>query len=127
MSPEELVQKLNLVEDVTDSRWSGTPKRLWRGSRWGHGVLFADPTGDWNRYDKLLEADIWDPDDPTSPGWHYVESWIEGPYRVVWVNYEFRATFTYCEGDLTLVVCGDEETFNKELADAERFYGPMAG
>jgi hypothetical protein len=50
-------------------------------------------------------------------------------YFGVWVNREDRATVTYAEGDLSLVVCASEESFRAEIADMENFYGeapPMA-
>jgi hypothetical protein len=125
MKPEEIVERFKLVEDTTDPRWTGTPKRVWRGNRHRHGVVFADPCCDWGSYDRALAADVYNAEESDRPGWQYIDGWIDGPYRVVWVSFEYRATFTYCEGDLTLVTCDDEATFRKELADAERYYGEM--
>lgn len=120
MTPEAIVKRFNLQEETANRE----RKRIWWGSRGGHGKIIADPTGDWAIYDKALDADIWDRHDPERPGWQYVEGWIDGPYRVVWISYEHLATFTYCEGDLTLVVCDDRESFDMEIRDGEVCYGP---
>jgi len=48
----------------------------------------------------------------------------DASYFGVWVNRKERVTLTYSEGDLTLVVCPSAETFNAEMADAERVYSP---
>ena len=33
-----------------------------------------------------------------------------------------RATVTYCEGDLIIVICPDDESFGKEIDHATEFY-----
>ncbi len=117
MTPDEIIKRFCLKRSGTSN--------IWRGNRFLHGKIYADPTGDWDDYDTALKADVWDQEQPTRDGWQYIERWIDGPYRVVWVSWEHKATFTYCEGDLTLVVCRDDEAFKKELVDAEKCYGLM--
>ena len=61
--------------------------------------------------------------------WKQYDTKQDASYFGVWVNVAERKTFTYAEGDRTLVVCPTPESFAAELADAERFYGdppPMA-
>lgn len=61
--------------------------------------------------------------------WKQFDTDQDASYFGVWVNLAERMTFTYCEGDRTLVVCPSVETFRSELKDAEEFYGappPMA-
>jgi hypothetical protein len=123
LNPEQIIRRLNLEEAESDPRWDNQPKHVYRGHRMRHGKIYADPTGDWCFYDKLLKAGIFDDLTPDKfKGWQYVEGWNDGPYRVVWVNFELRATFTYCEGDLTLVVCDDDATFKTELLDCGECY-----
>jgi hypothetical protein len=43
-------------------------------------------------------------------------------YRSVWISIFHRCTLTYCEGDLTLSVAPDTESFYNELASAAKFY-----
>lgn len=62
-------------------------------------------------------------------GWKQFDTKQDAHYFGFWVNVEQRLTFTYCEGDRTLVECPDIEHLRAELADATEFYGdppPMA-
>ena len=43
-------------------------------------------------------------------------------YRAVWVSIFHRCTLTYCEGDLTLSIAPDAESFYNELASSAKFY-----
>jgi hypothetical protein len=56
-------------------------------------------------------------------GWTQYDTDQDAWYFGVWVHVEERLTFTYCEGDISLVVCKDEESFQAELADMARCYG----
>ena len=58
------------------------------------------------------------------PEWRQFDTWQDAWYFGVWVNVRQRMTFTYAEGDRSLVVCPTLESFRAELEDAERFYGP---
>jgi len=58
------------------------------------------------------------------PDWKQFDTHQDASYFGMWVNIEKRMTFTYCEGDRTLVVCPDAEHLRAELKDAEEFYGP---
>jgi hypothetical protein len=61
--------------------------------------------------------------------WKQFDTEQDASYFGVWVDVPGRRTFTYCEGDRTLVVCPTLESFRAELKDAEEFYGappPMA-
>jgi hypothetical protein len=55
-------------------------------------------------------------------GWHQFDTWQDAPYFGVWFNDKTRQTFTYCEGDRTLVNCPSPETYAAELADMIAFY-----
>jgi hypothetical protein len=49
----------------------------------------------------------------------------DAPYRFVWLNRETRTVVTYCEGDLTTEVCGDDLDLNGHLAKLRAFYGAL--
>ena len=49
------------------------------------------------------------------------EEWAD-QFRAVYVDANKRATVTYCEGDLIIVICPDDESFGKELDHATEFY-----
>lgn len=57
-------------------------------------------------------------------GWKQYDTAQDANYFGVWVNLDTRQIFTYAEGDRCLVTCPTAESFQAELADAERFYGP---
>ncbi len=56
-------------------------------------------------------------------GWTQYDTRQDAWYFGVWVNLEQRQIFTYCEGDLSLVTCPDDDHLRAELADAARCYG----
>ena len=56
-------------------------------------------------------------------GWKQYDTSQDAPYFGVWVNLKQRQVFTYCEGDLSLVTCPDDEHLRAELADMARGYG----
>lgn len=55
--------------------------------------------------------------------WRQWDTRNDASYWGMWVNLKARMTFTYCEGDRTLVVCEDDAHLKAELDDAVRFYG----
>ena len=57
-------------------------------------------------------------------GWQQFDTSQDAHYFGVWVNRGLRLTVTYCEGDLTVVECSDEQHFTAELASMAEFYGP---
>jgi hypothetical protein len=57
-------------------------------------------------------------------GWRQFDTSQDAWYFGVWVNICERMTFTYAEGDRTLVICPTLESFKAELANAAEFYGP---
>jgi hypothetical protein len=59
-----------------------------------------------------------------SDGWTQYDTDQDAWYFGVWVHEAERLTFTYAEGDITLVECPTEESFRAELADMARCYGP---
>ena len=62
-------------------------------------------------------------------GWTQYDTKQDASYFGIWVKMETREILTYCEGDMPLVSCPDDEHLKAELDDAERFYGdppPMA-
>jgi len=56
-------------------------------------------------------------------GWRQYDTSQDAWYFGMWVHMEEMLTFTYCEGDLTLVVCPTKESFKAELDNAAEFYG----
>ncbi len=56
-------------------------------------------------------------------GWAQYDTHQDAEYFGVWVSIKELATFTYCEGDITLVICPSKEHLGAELEDAERVYG----
>ena len=56
-------------------------------------------------------------------GWKQFDTQQDASYFGVWVNLAERKTFTYCEGDRTLVECPDDDHLKAELDDMVRFYG----
>lgn len=57
--------------------------------------------------------------------WKQFDTDQDASYFGVWVDLAGRRTFTYAEGDRTLVECPSAESFKAELEDMERFYGPL--
>jgi len=57
-------------------------------------------------------------------GWEQYDTEQDAWYFGVWVHVAERLTFTYCEGDWSLVQCPTEESFRAELANMAKFYGP---
>jgi hypothetical protein len=55
--------------------------------------------------------------------WQQFDTKQDASYFGVWVNIAERKTFTYCEGDRTLVECPDDDHLKAELDDMVRFYG----
>lgn len=73
----------------------------------------------------ILHGFNWSNDAYTLPipkGFDDVEEWNQAPYRYVWVNPEARATITYCEGDVTIVLLASQEAYDAEIEDARRCY-----
>lgn len=61
-------------------------------------------------------------DDGPCRTWIAFDTWQDAPYFGFWVDPATRRTFTYCEGDRTLVVCPTAESFRAEVEDAARVY-----
>jgi hypothetical protein len=57
----------------------------------------------------------------TSRVWEQELAWCDA-YRHVWISVSLRATLTYCEGDLILLIAPESESFYNELASSSRFY-----
>lgn len=111
LTVDQIITQFGMVEDTEDERWKDDPdKRLWRGSRFTCG----NPHAEWHNFDVALRAGIFNPETPDRPGWQYVEDWQLGRYRAVWVDPSQLAFFTYCEGDLTLVVLATKQRYNEE-------------
>lgn len=56
--------------------------------------------------------------------WKQYDTSQDASYFGVWVDVANRRTFSYVEGDRVVVLCPTLESFQAELADMERFYGP---
>jgi hypothetical protein len=48
-------------------------------------------------------------------GFIYVDGFLNEPYCMTWVNPEQLTVISYTEGDLSLVVCDDFETFKDQV------------
>ena len=116
MQTTEIIQYFGLREDTTDPRWAGTAKHVFRG----HSYEPHDIQSQWyhihriiNRYDSVSGG---------TGEWNGVEEWGDDCYREVWACPKKQSILTYCEGDLTLVVCDTAEEYEAEYARAEQFY-----
>ena len=58
-----------------------------------------------------------------SNGWKQYDTSQDASYFGIWVNINKRQTFTFCEGDTTLVICPDDKSLQAELDDMARCYG----
>ena len=56
-------------------------------------------------------------------GWLQFDTDQDASYYGVWVNPKLLRTFSYCEGDIYLVVCPDAEHYNAEIKAACEFHG----
>jgi hypothetical protein len=54
--------------------------------------------------------------------WEQFDTDQDAHYFGFWVNKRTLQTFTFCEGDVTLVNCPDVAHFNAEVEDAIRLY-----
>ena len=57
-------------------------------------------------------------------GWKQFDTEQDASYFGIWVHEKDRRIVTYAEGDLTEVICPDQEGFAKEIQSMEVFYGP---
>ena len=58
-------------------------------------------------------------------GWAQCDTGQDAPYFGVWANPFTLQTFTYCEGDTTLVHAETELEFVAEIHDMKKFYNRM--
>lgn len=56
-------------------------------------------------------------------GWKQWDTDQDAAYFGVWVHPDKRHILTYCEGDVFLVKCPDQESFRDELKTMSDFYG----
>ena len=56
-------------------------------------------------------------------GWQQYDTDQDASYFGIWVNIEKRQTFTFCEGDTTLITCRDDSHLQAELDSMADFYG----
>ena len=54
--------------------------------------------------------------------WTQLDTDQDAPYFGVWVNKSKRLVLTYCEGDVSLVICEDDEHFDAEVGSLCRYY-----
>ena len=57
-------------------------------------------------------------------GWKQFDTIQDASYFGIWVHEEERRIITYAEGDLTEVICLDQEGFTAEIRSMEEFYSP---
>ena len=53
-----------------------------------------------------------------------VEEWSTS-YRKIYINNDLQAIFTYCEGDLDLIVFDDNKDYQENLKSAGEFYSKI--
>ena len=53
-----------------------------------------------------------------------VEEWSTS-YRKIYINNDLQAMFTYCEGDLDLIVFDDNKDYQENLKGAGEFYSKI--
>jgi len=53
-----------------------------------------------------------------------VEEWSTS-YRKIYINNDLQAMFTYCEGDLDLIVFDDNKDYQENLKSAGEFYSKI--
>ncbi len=57
-------------------------------------------------------------------GWEQYDTDQDAAYFGIWVHEEDHKIITYAEGDLTEVICPDQESYAAELQSMNEFYGP---
>ena len=67
----------------------------------------------------LYDFEICKPDE----GWEQYDTDQDAWYFGIWVQTRVRWILTYAEGDLSLVQCATQESFQAELKSMEDFYG----
>lgn len=72
---------------------------------------------DTGRY--VFDFDICKPEE----GWEQYDTCQDASYFGVWVQSSVRWILTYAEGDLSLVQCATQESFQAELKSMADFYG----
>jgi hypothetical protein len=55
-------------------------------------------------------------------GWIQFNTDQDASYFGVWVHYAKQQTVTYCEGDISLVICKTPEEYDQEIKEMESFY-----
>lgn len=55
-------------------------------------------------------------------GWDQYDTDQDASYFGVWINKITLQTFTYCEGDTTLITCPDVAHFNDEIENMNQYY-----
>lgn len=58
-----------------------------------------------------------------SNGWKQYDTDQDASYFGIWVNIAKLQTFTFCEGDTTIITCPDTEHLKAELDSMAEFYG----
>lgn len=56
-------------------------------------------------------------------GWRQYDTHQDAPYFGIWVHLQKRRVVTYCEGDLSIVDCADDDHLRAELKCMGEFYG----
>lgn len=62
-------------------------------------------------------------EDFRAEGWEQFDTDQDASYYGVWVNRTKFLTLSYAEGDWTLVVCKDRDSYNREVARMIEFHG----
>lgn len=106
---------------IIEGQLSGGPitVKVWKSRPWqndrGNTVHPGSDHAERYKFDKMCSPDN---------GWTQYDTTQDAWYFGVWVHDEERLTFTYAEGDISLVECPTEESFQAELKNMAEFYGP---
>ena len=66
--------------------------------------------------------DVYSVDRNVPKGFELQEEWCDCGYRWVWISHFYRSIITYCEGDITISVHDNRESFQAELEMCREFY-----
>lgn len=57
-------------------------------------------------------------------GWKQYDTTEDGPHFGIWVHPGKLKIVTFCEGDIILITCKNEQTYHEEIQKMNEFYGP---
>lgn len=60
-------------------------------------------------------------------GWAQIDTYQDASYFGVWTNPERREIVTYCEGDITMEICDDDNDYRRACVACLTFYSTAHG